>query len=118
MSTPTAYKFALDKFHEVEQRLPIDRVLDTNFLPDDVVARLTDDLGDGVEALKHAVAPAAAVALDTSRQAVGTTRRLVQRRPWLVVGGLVLAVGAIALVVARRRDSDDRSHRADLASAA
>ena len=118
MSTPTAYKFALDKFHEVEDRLPLDRVLDANFLPDDVVARIADDFGDGVEALRHVVVPAAAVALDTSRQAVGSTRRLVQRRPWLVLGGVLLAVGAIAFVVGRRRDSDDRSKHADLASVA
>lgn len=118
MSTPTAYKFALDKFHEVEDRLPIDRVLDANFLPDDVVARIADDFGEGVEALKQVVVPAAAVALDTSRQAVGSTRRLVQRRPWLVLAGALLAVGVIAFIVARRRDSDDRSNHADLASVA
>lgn len=118
MSTPTAYQYAVDKLHEVGDRLPIDRALDVH-LPDHVIERLADDLGDGVDALKQVLVPAAAAAVDTSRQAAGSTRRLVQRHPLLVASGVIFAIGAIALIVGRRRrDADDGRNHADLASVA
>ena len=104
----TAYEHAFETLRDFGGKLTSEVPSSIDW-PDDLVERVTGEVVDGFDSIKHAVAPAASVAVDAGSQAAVTTTRFVRRHPVMVVSGAVALV-AIFWWFARRR-ADERASR-------
>jgi hypothetical protein len=104
MSTHTLHGHALESLRDVGQRIPAAVPVDWSDVewPDDLVARVADDLAEGFGTVKTVVTPAAVVAAGAGVKAASSTRKFAQRHPVALVAGLA-AVVALVIWMRRRR---------------
>jgi hypothetical protein len=114
MNTHTVYDHAIDSLRdvgkEVGKRIP-DQVpgnLDWPDIewPDDLVARVAEDVADGFDTVKTVVTPAAGAAAGVGVKAASSAGRLVRQHPVLAAVGIG-AVVALVIWMVRRKPSTD-----------
>lgn len=114
MSTHTVYDHAIDSLRgvgkEVGKRVPNEVPGNIDWpdieWPDDLVARVADDLADGFGTVKTAVTPAAGAAAGVGVKAASSTARLVRQHPVAAAIGIG-AVVALVIWMLRRKSSSD-----------
>jgi hypothetical protein len=114
MSTHTVYDHAIDSLREVSKevgkRVPNEVPVNLEWpdidWPDDLVARVTEDLADGFGTVKTVVTPAAGIAAGVGAKAATSTGRIVRQHPVLTAVGIG-AVIALVIWVLRRKSSSN-----------
>lgn len=109
MSTHTAYDHAIDSLREVGKevgkRVPNELPVSLDW-PDDLVARVTDDLAEGFGTVKTAVTPAAGVAAGVGVKAASSAGRIVRQHPVLAAAGIGAAIALVIWLLRRTSSSD------------
>lgn len=114
MNTHTAYEHAIDSLREASKemgkRVPNEMPVSLDWpdieWPDDIVARVTEDLADGFGTVKTVVTPAATVAAGIGVKAASSSARLARQHPVLAAVGIG-AVVALVIWMLRRSPSSD-----------
>jgi hypothetical protein len=128
MSTHTAYEHAIESLREVGkevgkevskvgQRVPVDVPGNLDWpdidWPDDLVARVAEDVADGLGTVKTVVTPAAAVAAGVGAKAATSTGRFVRQHPLLVAAGIGATIALVIWIVRRGGSASDATTSAD-----
>lgn len=114
MNTHTVYDHAIDSLRgvgkEMGKHVPneIPGNLDWPDIewPEDLVARVAEDLADGFGTVKTVVTPAAGAAAGVGVKAASSTGRLVRQHPVIAAVGIG-AVVALVIWMLRRKPSSD-----------
>lgn len=109
MKTHTVYDHAIDSLREVSKEVGkhVPNEVPVNIeWPDDLVARVTEDLADGFDTVKTVVTPAAGVAAGVGVKAASTTGRIVRQHPVLAAVGIGAAIALVIWMLRRTSSSD------------
>jgi hypothetical protein len=112
MSTHTVYEHAIDSLRgasrEVGKRIPTEVPVSLNDIewPEDLVARVTEDLAESFDTVKTVVTPVAGVAVGAGASVAATIGQTVRRHPVLAAAGIGVAIALVIWMLRRTSTSD------------